>query len=221
MEPVNIILADDHAIFRKGLALTLRKTGAVDKIYHANNGMEVLDILSKNETINFIIMDIRMPEMDGIETTRQIRMKNPQIKIVALSMMNDRASISQMFKSGANGYLLKNTNKLELKDAIEQVMKGNKYFAHEVSDVLFKNEYQDSPLPHRPFLSSDLSQSERDVLKLICYQYSTREISEMLCLSEKTIEGKRKSLLDKTRSKNIAGLVWYAIKIGIIKGPAE
>ena len=130
-------------------------------------------------------------------------------------MMNDRASINQMFKSGANGYLLKNTNKNELYDAIEQVMLGNRFFASEVTDILFKTDYREMQM--RQHQTEELSQSEIDVLKLICYQYSTREISDMLNLSEKTIEGKRKSLLEKTRSKNIAGLVWYAIENGIIK----
>ncbi|HMT28159.1 MAG TPA: response regulator transcription factor [Bacteroidia bacterium] len=215
MEPVNVILADDHAIFRKGLAITLRRTGIVDKIFHAENGLDVIEILKNNKDIHVIIMDIRMPELDGIETTRKIRKTNQQIKIVALSMMNDRASINQMFKSGANGYLLKNTNKNELYDAIEQVMLGNRFFASEVTDILFKTDYREMQM--RQHQTDELSQSEIDVLKLICYQYSTREISDMLNLSEKTIEGKRKSLLEKTRSKNIAGLVWYAIENGIIK----
>ncbi|MBL0340670.1 MAG: response regulator transcription factor [Bacteroidetes bacterium] len=215
MNPVNLILADDHAIFRKGLALTLRRTGIVDKLFHAENGLEVLELLNLHDTIDVIIMDIRMPEMDGIEATRQVRKINQQVKIVALSMMNDRASINLMFKSGANGYLLKNTNKLELQDAIEQVMLGNRYFAREVTDILYNAEYQDSIASLNA--SVELSQSEKEVLQLICNQYSSREISEMLCLSEKTIEGKRKSLLEKTRSKNTAGLVWYAIENGIMK----
>ncbi len=215
MEPVNLILADDHAIFRTGLATILKRTGVVDKILHAENGLEVLELLKNNDNIQVIVMDIRMPLMDGIETTRKVRKDNKEIKIIALSMMDDRASVNQMFKMGANGYLLKNTNKLELQDAIEQVMLNNRYFGQEVSDILFKADFQVNVSKGKPI--AELSPREKEVLKLVCLEYSTKEISEILNLAEKTIEHIRKSLLEKTQSKNIAGLVWYALEFGIIK----
>lgn len=171
MDSFNVIIADDHEIFRKGLAYTLKRTGLVEKIFHAGNGLEVLKLLNTNSNIHLVLMDIRMPEMDGIETTRQIRIQDNQTKILALSMMNDKATIKQMIKAGANGYLLKNTTKLELTDAIQELMKGHKYFSREVSDVLNSHIYQDQPLPQKPFHSSILSQSEKDVLILICHQY--------------------------------------------------
>ncbi len=136
-------------------------------------------------------------------------------------MMDDKASISQMFKAGANGYLLKNTNKLELQEAIENVLAGKKYFARDVSALLANIEMDYSPIPQRSVFNTELTTREMDVLQLICLQYSTREISDMLSITEKTVEGHRKMLLEKTRSKNIAGLVLYAIQIGIIKGGRE
>jgi DNA-binding NarL/FixJ family response regulator len=125
MDEITILLADDHEIFRKGLEITLKRLLYVGKILHAENGQEVLEIMNSNEQVHVIIMDIRMPEMDGITATFEVRKINKEVKIVALSMMDDRASVVQMFKAGADGYLLKNTNKLELSDAIQHVLEVN------------------------------------------------------------------------------------------------
>lgn len=217
MEQINIILADDHEIFRKGLEVTLKRIPYIENVFHAENGKEVLELIKNTPAIDIIIMDIRMPEMNGIEATRQIRMHHKELKILALSMMDDKASIYQMFKAGANGYLLKNTNKLELQEAIEQVLSGKRYFAQEVSEIMVGSEFDYTPMPQRTYINTELSSREREVLHLICLQYSTREISEMLAISEKTVEGHRKMLLEKTSSKNIAGLVWYAIEAKLIK----
>ena len=217
MDEVNIVLADDHEIFRKGLEVTLRRLPFIGKIIHANNGLEVLEILNLHEPVHVIIMDIRMPEMDGINATLQIRINNKEVKIIALSMMDDKASILQMFKAGANGYLLKNTNKLELADAIQHVLGGNRYYAKEVSEMLLRREVDQLPPPRKTKFNSDLTPRELEVLILICHQYSTKEMSEILSLAEKTIEGHRTKLLEKTQSKNIAGLVYYALDAGFIK----
>lgn len=216
MDQINIILADDHEIFRKGLEVTLKRVNFIGKILHATNGNEVISLLNSPEQVQVIIMDIRMPELDGISATIQIRMNNPDVKILALSMMDDKASIVQMFKAGANGYLLKNTNKLELAEAIQHVLDGNTYYSKEVSELLLRRDLDKLPLPRKTKFITDLTSREQDVLKLICHQYSTKEIAEMLCLSERTIEGHRKNLMEKTQSKNMAGLVYYALETGIV-----
>jgi len=216
MEEITILIADDHEIFRKGLEVTLKRLLFVSKILHASNGTEALEQI-ESTPVQVVFMDIRMPEMDGITTTMNIRKKNATVKVIALSMMDDKASIVQMFKAGANGYLLKNTNKLELTDAIQQVMAGNRYYSREVSEMLLRRDLDQLPLPKKSKIITELTSREMEVLTLICHQYSTREMAEMLCLSEKTIEGHRKKLLDKTSSKNIAGLVYYALEQGLIK----
>jgi DNA-binding NarL/FixJ family response regulator len=217
IDKVHLILADDHEIFRKGLEITLKRIPFIEKIHHAVNGTDVLRLVKLHPETNVIIMDIRMPSLNGIETTIEIRKSNLNVRILALSMLDDKASIVQMFKAGANGYLLKNTNKLELQEAIEQIMEGNNYFAKEVSQVLLRHDFNTPTPSKKKVMINDLTSREENILKLICQQYSTREISEILCLSEKTIEGHRKSLLDKTHSRNVAGLVWYALENGIIK----
>jgi len=217
MDSINVILADDHEIFRKGLEVTLKRLPYISKIFQAANGHEVLQILDAQEPVHVILMDIRMPEMDGITASIQVRIKNSDVKIIALSMMDDKASILQMFKAGANGYLLKNTNKLELSEAIQQVLKGNRYYAREVSEMLLRRDLEKLPLPRKTKFNTDLTVRETEILSLICHQYSTKEIAEILCISEKTIEGHRKNLMEKTQSRNIAGLVYYALENGVIK----
>ncbi|MDQ3049768.1 MAG: response regulator transcription factor [Bacteroidota bacterium] len=217
MDIINIILADDHEIFRKGLEVTLRRVNFVGRILHATNGNEVISIMNSGEPVQVIIMDIRMPELDGISATIQLRMKYQDVKILALSMMDDKASIVQMFKAGANGYLLKNTNKLELAEAMQHVLEGNTYYSKEVSELLLRHNLEKLPLPRKTQFITELTSREQEVLKLICHQYSTKEIAEMLCLSERTIEGHRKNLMEKTQSKNMAGLVYYALENGIVR----
>jgi DNA-binding NarL/FixJ family response regulator len=170
-----------------------------------------------NPQVKIIVMDIRMPEMDGIEATAHIRKTNQEVKILGLSMMDDRANIVNMFKAGANGYLLKNTNKLELLEAFQSMLAGKNYYAKEVAEVFLLKEFSNSTALKKKNINNEITTREEDILRLICQQYSTREISEILCLSEKTIEGHRKKLLDKTHSRNIAGLVWFALENGIIK----
>ena len=217
MSEINIVIADDHEIFRKGLEVTLKRLPFVGKILHAGTGLEVMNLISTREPVHVIIMDIRMPEMDGITATSQVRTRNSEVKIIALSMMDDRASIIQMFKAGANGYLLKNTNKLELAEAIQHVMAGNMYYAREVSEMLLRRELNQLPIPRKTKFNSVLTSRELEILALICHQYSTKEMSDILCLAEKTIEGHRKNLLEKTQSKNIAGLVYYALEHGVVR----
>ncbi len=122
-----------------------------------------------------------------------------------------------MLHRGANGYLLKNTNKLELLEAFQNMLAGKNYYAKDVAEVFLLKEFSNSTTLKKKHITNDITTREEDILRLICQQYSTREISEILCLSEKTIEGHRKKFLDKTHSRNIAGLVWYALENGIIK----
>ncbi len=217
MEPIEIILADDHEIFRKGLEVTISRIPYIKTVIHAASGKEAVAKMEANPQVKIIVMDIRMPEMDGIEATAHIRKTNQEVKILGLSMMDDRANIVNMFKAGANGYLLKNTNKLELLDAFHSMLAGKNYYAKEVAEVFLLKEFSNSTFLKKKNINNEITTREEDILRLICQQYSTREISEILCLSEKTIEGHRKKLLDKTHSRNIAGLVWYALENGIIK----
>lgn len=206
----NILIADDHALFRKGLEATLKLIHTVKKIEQAENGLKVIEHLRHNP-VDIIFMDINMPEQDGISTTRMVSKEFTSVKVIALSMLDDKDSIIEMFKAGACGYLLKNTNKAEIQEAIEEVIDGGKYYSREVSDILLQKMINLNLHKPTTFIEP-LTEREKEVLCLICQQYSTKEIAEKLFLSDKTIEGHRLKLLQKTQSKNMVGLVIFALE---------
>lgn len=205
-----ILVADDHQLFRKGMESTLKTIKTVKQVFQAENGLEVINFLN-NEMVDVIFMDIKMPVQDGIATTKMVTKHYPDIKVIAVSMFDDRDNILEMFKAGACGYLLKNTNKEELSDAITEVMNGGKYYSKEVSDVLLQKMINLN-LHKSKTLLEPLTEREKEVLCLICEQLSTKEIAERIFLSDKTIEGHRLKLLQKTQSRNMAGLVMFAIE---------
>ena len=205
-----ILVADDHQLFRKGMESTLKTLKTVKQVFQAENGLEVINFLN-NEMVDVIFMDIKMPVQDGIATTKMVTKHYPDIKVIAVSMFDDRDNILEMFKAGACGYLLKNTNKEELSDAITEVMNGGKYYSKEVSDVLLQKMINLN-LHKSKTLLEPLTEREKEVLCLICEQLSTKEIAERIFLSDKTIEGHRLKLLQKTQSRNMAGLVMFAIE---------
>ena len=210
---VNVIIADDHKFFRDGLQLAMRRIHAVKKVTHAENGKEVLSIL-KTDFHDIVFMDVKMPVMGGIETTKKISSTFPEVKVIALSMYDDHKNVIDMFNNGAVGYIIKNTEKKEIEKAIYEVMEGRNYFSASVSNELFQTLLKKKT----ENLSNDklkiLSGREEQILRLICTELSNREIADKLHLSEKTVETHRADLFSKTGARNVAGLVKYAIKNG-------
>lgn len=210
---IKILIADDHTIFRSGLAALLRNIPRIRIIRQAENGKEVLTILEK-EPIDIVLMDISMPVMDGIEATGIISQKYPQVKVIALSMHDDQNSILEMNANGAVGYLLKNTNIHELKDAIFDVMRGERYFSKEVSLVLLNKTVKTG---NNKSVSLDpLSGKDKELIIYLSKGFSAIEIAEKLGVAEKTVEGHKSKLFQKTGVKNTTALVMYAVKHGII-----
>ncbi|MBL0341318.1 MAG: response regulator transcription factor [Bacteroidetes bacterium] len=213
MKPLNIIIADDHPLFREGLERALLRIQPDFQIFHASHGIKVLELLD-SEVVDIIFMDIRMPDRDGIEITRSIRKFNTNVKIVAVSMIDDRVTVIKIVKAGANGFLHKNTDVGELEKAIETVMAGRFYVCHEIAD--YESEFQDKDYEVESNSQVLLSEREIEILQLICNQYSSKEIGLKLNLTEKTIETHRNRLILKTRSKNVVGLIIYAVEKGYI-----
>jgi two-component system response regulator DegU len=184
-------------------------------IYSASNGNEVLDLLY-SKMVDIIFIDIRMPFRDGIETTRSIRKFDKHVKIVVVSMIDDRATVQKVFKAGANGYLHKNTDKNQLKKVIDVVMQNEIFLCDELAiyrnDINLNDHFQ----IETPEYEVILTDREIIILQLICKQCSSKEIGIRLNLSEKTIESLRNKLMLKTRSKNVAGLIMFAIDNGYI-----
>lgn len=211
---MKIIIADDHLLFRLGLASVLRQFEFISKIQEAENGREVLEKVAK-ESYDVILMDINMPVMNGTEATRLIKREFPDIKVIALTVFEDQKHVIEMIESGASGYIIKNTNGEEIKTALLKVMNDEFYFSRQISESLITSIIAKHKI-RRTNLSNQISNREKEILYFICREYTTKEIAEALYLSEKTIDWHRLNLLQKTHSKNIAGLVLFAIKSGII-----
>jgi DNA-binding NarL/FixJ family response regulator len=210
-EGLRVIVADDHKIFRVGMVSTLKSIKSIQYICQAQNGQEVLDILKK-EPIDIIFMDIKMPVMNGIEATKELMKEYPQIKVIAVSMFDDQEFVTEMLGNGAAAYLLKNTDRDEIQEAINTVLRGEQYYSRDVSESLFRQLLQKSKTPQFEDGTYPITEREKEILILICKEFSNREIAEQLFISSRTVEGHRNRLLHKTNSKNTAGLVAYAMK---------
>lgn len=215
MENIKIALADDEVLFRKGIAFLLQRKKNIDIIFEASNGEELVSFLRENNVNgtnpDIIIIDLKMPVLNGVEATRIIHDEFPDIKIIALTSYNTKSFVANMIDVGAASYLVKNTTPQELMTTITEVYQNGFYYNDDVLQVI--HEYLISPKKKikSRYLDEQLTNREVEVLKLICKQYSGAEIAEKLFLSARTVEGHRNNLLRKTECKNMIGLIIYAI----------
>lgn len=214
MNEIKLIIADDHRIFREGLAELLKKENDMDVLALVGNGEELTTALSK-AIPNVILMDIDMGETSGIELTKKVKMNHPDIKVLALSMHGDKNYIVKMLESGASGYILKNASKEEMLNAIDTVASGNTYFSSQVSAKLLEHLTNPQASKKKQSTETPLTDREIEVLKLIADEYSNPEIAEKLFISVR-VDTHRRNLLDKLGVKNTAGLVKYAIQKGLL-----
>lgn len=212
MSKLNVFLVDDHKMFREGLQLLLNNHEGIENVWDAPDGESFLTGLEDHKP-DMVFMDISMPGMDGIETTRKALKRYPDLNIVALSMYGDENYYSPMIEAGAKGFILKNSGFQDVEMAIEQVMAGRNYFSQEILSRLIKGMGNKRHAPR----SSELTDREQEVLFYICKGMSNQEIADQIYLSKRTVDKHRENLLYKTHSKNTAGLVIYAIKHGIIE----
>jgi DNA-binding NarL/FixJ family response regulator len=201
MKNIKIIIADDHKMLRKAWNLLISQIPNVTIIGEASNGAEVLELLSKNHA-NIVLMDVDMPLMDGFETARIIKEKYPWSKIIVLTMLNDNLSVKKLLKVGIAGYVTKNSSNEELIQAIQIVEGGGKYLCSEVQNILL-----DKVSDHEV---EKLTNREKEIIKHISDGLSSREISEKLFLSIKTIESHRGNIYKKLKVKNVAELISFA-----------
>ncbi len=216
MKPINLAIVDDHKIFRNGLKATLGDCPDFKLLIEASNGKELIGQLTTH-TPDVILMDIKMPEMDGMQTAAYIHQHFKQIKVLALSMHNEDKYIVDMMKAGASGYLLKNAEPEEIIEAIQTVHSKGFYFNEHLSVTLIKQLVGPGSYPDGAGqLQVDMNDREIEVLRLVCQEHSNQEIADKIFLSVRTVEGYRARLFEKTGSKNLVGLVIFAIKKGII-----
>lgn len=210
-ENITLLVADDHAILRDGIVSLLSSELSFRVACTASGGYEVLELINKYE-IDVCLLDINMPGLDGIETAKLIRQRKPGIKIIMLTTYNDREIISELVHIGVSGYLLKNSDKEELVEAIHKVMKGRHYFSEEVEKIILEGLTEKQNTEVIP-----LTERELEILQLLAKEYTNDKIAAELHISYRTVETHRKNIMQKTKSGNLAGLIKYAYSKGLIK----
>ncbi|HVW97896.1 MAG TPA: response regulator transcription factor [Mucilaginibacter sp.] len=208
-EPISIAIVDDHTLFRSGLAALMGEFEELKVIFEAENGEQMQQRITKGNLPQVILMDINMPVMDGYQAAKWVRENYPQVRILALSMFEDDKAVIRMIKSGANGYILKESKPRELLEAIKTVHEKGTFINDMVSGKLVRTVAGGE--------SPELTKKEVDFLKLCCSELSYREIAEKMFVSPRTVDNYRESLFLKLNLKTRTGLVLYAIRNEIFK----
>ena len=210
---IKIILADDHKLFCEGLRSMLDSQPGLKVIATAPDGHAAVNLVRETSP-DVVIIDIGMPNLNGIEATRKIVAENASIKVIALSMHSDKRFIAEMFKAGASAYLLKDCDLEELTNAISAVMEDNPYISPSVSKVVIK-DYIKNLKNENTSVFTVLTAREREVLQILAEGKNTHQIAATLFVSEKTVESHRRQIMNKLGIHNVAGLIKYAIREGL------
>jgi len=215
MSQIKVAIADDHKIFRKGVILSLRTYPNIKFVQEAENGEELLAGIGESNP-DVVLMDLRMPQKDGIETTKLISKSYPDIKVLVLTMYEDERFVSHLMENGANGYLLKSADPSEIKKAITEVMTRGYYLNNFVNRVLLKKSHARAKAI--PSLNSEVvvNDKEREVIRLLCMEYTAQEIAQKMEISPRTVEAIKDRLMERFGTKNTAGLVFFAVKNNLI-----
>lgn len=210
MNEIKLIIADDHELFRKGLAELLRKHDDIKIVKSVADGIEFMELVNTQFEADIVLLDITMPNMDGFQVLKELKNSNSNIKPIVISMHNDGNYIAKCAKMGAYGYLLKNTDEAELILAIRSVDSGKKYFSAEISEKMINF------MSTQSISENVLSNKETEVLGLISKGLTTKEIAAKLFVSSRTIETHRANILKKLEVKNTAELIKKATKMNLV-----
>ncbi len=215
MAEIKVAIADDHKIFRKGVILSLRHYSNLKFVLEAENGEELLNGISQAQP-DVVLMDLRMPIKDGIETTKQISKLYPHISVIVLTMHEDERFVNHLMENGAHGYLLKSTDPSEIKKAITDVVTKGFYLNNFVNRILLKKSHNKSRTLPSLNTTLDVSEKERNVLNYICMEFTSIEIGEKMHISSRTVESIKEKMMERFGLKNTAGLVFFAVKNNLI-----
>ena len=215
MSQIKVAIADDHKIFRKGVILSLRSYTNIKFVQEAENGEDLLNGIVASQP-DLVLMDLRMPTKDGIETTKVLSKSYPDIKVLVLTMYEDERFVSHLMENGANGYLLKSADPSEIRKAIIEVMTKGYYLNNFVNRVLLKKSH--SRAKSIPSLNNEvvLNDKEREVIRLLCMEFTAGEIAQKMEISPRTVEAIKDRLMERFGTKNTAGLVFFAVKNNLI-----
>lgn len=214
-ETIKVAIADDHQIFRKGVILSLKPYNHIQFISEADNGEELISNIEKEQP-DLVLLDLKMPKKDGIETTKYLNKHHPDVRVLILTMFEDERFVGHLMESGANGYLLKSTEPAEIREAIQDVMVNGFYLNNFVNRVLIKKNYAKQKF--NPNLNSEIviSDKEKEVLSLVCMEFTAQEIAQKMEISPRTVEAIKDRLMERFGVKNSVGLVFFAMKNSLI-----
>jgi DNA-binding NarL/FixJ family response regulator len=211
---VKILLADDHKIVRDGLRSLIEKQGNMQVVGEAYDGRTTVQLVRELRP-NLVIIDIGMPDLNGIDATRQITSDGPSIKVIALSMHSDRRFVLRMLEAGASGYLLKDSAFEELAMAINTVMEGKIYLSPAIAGIVVEDFVRQRPQSSGPVITTELTPREREVLQLLAEGKTTKQIAAQLNVSVKTVETHRRQVMEKLDIHSVAELTKYAVREGL------
>ena len=214
-EVINYVVADDHVLFRQGLMKALASDTNLVCLGEAVNGLELIELVKKTNP-DIAIVDLKMPEMDGVEAVNILKAQYPSVRIIILSMFEDEHYIMHLIESGVSSYLLKNVEPDEIINAMYSIIDTGYYFNQLVSNVMLHSIVKKNTIAPRFNGGIELSEREKEILQMICNEKTNQEISKEIFLSQRTVEGIRTKLLEKIGVRNTAGLVLYAVKTGLV-----
>ncbi len=216
LKKYNIALADDHALFLDGISTLIDSQENMKIVYKAQNGSELVDYINITSP-DICLIDIEMPIMNGLQAAEILRLKFPAIRIIILSMYQEKSLINRLMKIGVDGYLLKTCDKDELLFAINQVIKGKTYFSGEIVSNLSKEKNSSTSNFDEISKTSLLSDREKEIAGLLCNGLSNKKVAELLHLSTKTIDNHRTNIMRKLDVHNVVELIRFCLKSGIAK----
>ena len=211
---IQVAIADDHTLLRKALAKLVTSFENYSVLFEADNGKEIKNKITQHIIPDVILLDVSMPEMDGYETASWLYKNHPQIKVLALSMFSDEKTIIKMLRLGAKGYILKNIDPEELKNALDSVVKKNFYLSEYISGKIISGLHKDVDRQEDPV---SLTEKEKDFLRLICSEITYKDIAVKMFVSPRTVDEYRNHLFEKLKVKSRIGLVMYAIRNGLVE----
>lgn len=207
---IKVLIADDHEILRYGISTFLSSADSIDIVGEASSGEECIELFKKKHP-DVCVLDISMPDKNGIETTKAIREIDPDVKVLILSMHIDKVLLDKVLEAGINGYLLKDTEKTEILHGIESIAKGQQVFSNPISELITKSYLNGGKSPHDSITSREL-----EVLQLIVDGYSSKLIADKLDISPRTVDTHRGNIMQKLGIPNAAGLVRYAMEHDLV-----
>ena len=211
---IRVLIADDHGVFRSGLRILLSQLKNIEVVGEAVNGQELIR-QSMELSPDIILTDIGMPVMDGIAATKELTRRKTRSRVIVLSAHGREEPILRMLEAGALGYVLKSADSTEISEAISTVYQHKPYFCREITERLTEIVSKNYQLPVK--IDACFTEREKEIMQLICHEYTSKEIAHALNLSKRTVEGHRTRIMDKIGAKSIAGIITYSVEKGIYK----